>query len=195
MISLCFKEKSWGPFYVPDMHSELTVMSHSLNCGFKQGSEMPQKFIKVENSRITGKELIGSTVFIVHIGTLWSFSSGPKFFFWAQEAGRTTDRHVLAYLSWYHFKESHIWYMVPAMFQKGPWMNFWSYLLATKVTGISLFLSRHCQQRNGEFHNHNGFSHKKVLDRMMFLEWNLSFYIPFRDKVLKVNDERVWTFK
>ena len=81
------------------MHSELTVMSHSLNCGFKQGSEMPQKFIKVENSRITGKELIGSTVFIVHIGTLWSFSSGPKFFFWAQEAGRTTDRHVLAYLS------------------------------------------------------------------------------------------------
>lgn len=61
MISVCFKAvslpKSRGPLSVPDMLSELIVVSHSLNCGFEQGSEMPRKFIKVENSRITRKRI------------------------------------------------------------------------------------------------------------------------------------------
>lgn len=55
--------------------------------------------LKSRTAGLQGKELRGGAVFIVHIGTLWSFSSGPKFFFGAQEAGRTTDGHVLAYLS------------------------------------------------------------------------------------------------
>ena len=41
MISVCLEEKSSaksrGPLCLPDVISELTVMSQSLNCGFEQG--------------------------------------------------------------------------------------------------------------------------------------------------------------
>lgn len=49
--------------------------------------------MRVEN-KIIGQELRGCAVFVVHLEVPWS-PSGPKFFFWAQEAGRTTDADLL----------------------------------------------------------------------------------------------------
>lgn len=146
---------------------------------FQWESEMPGKFINVENNRITRRRIKRRSVFTVHVRMPWSFSSVPKFFFWAQEAGRTSDAQACAGFSLLiplqrvtHYTQ----WSLPGSREGVEWI-FGLISLATKCTASSLFLSRHCQQRNEEFHNHNGFSHKKIPDRMMFYELNWSFYI------------------
>lgn len=65
---------------------------------FSKDPRCRENSLKSRTAGLQGEELRGGAAFIVQIGTLWS-SSVPKFFFWAQEAGRTTDTQSRAGLS------------------------------------------------------------------------------------------------
>lgn len=102
MISVCLAEKSLaqsqGPLSLSDNAflncdesvSELWLWERMRCC---------KSSLKLRTAGLQGGELKGGAVFIVHTVTLWSFSSGSKFFFWAQEVGRTTDAQACAGLS------------------------------------------------------------------------------------------------
>lgn len=103
-----------------------------------------EKFIKVENSRITRRIMkrrcnlycaCRNTVVIFFCAFILFLGSGS----WQD------NRH--AGLCWLisldtTSKSYTLDTTVPATFQKEPWMNSWSYLLGNKGTGSSLFLSR-----------------------------------------------------
>lgn len=144
---------------------ELTVLSQPLSHGPGQGSERPVRFVRVENE-IIGQELRGCSVFVVHREVPWS-PSVPTFLFLGSGSWQD-NRHRLAliYLSWYHFKDSHTAHSGSCQGPEGPRMNFWSYLLGNKMYRELIISELPGQDRNKEFHNYNGFSHKSLLGRM-----------------------------